>query len=304
MLDYLGFGALVVAVIVLILAYKKSNNKENLPGNSQISLADINERLGIIDNAQQNIEELNKKLIDFENLFSDKSKRGKLGEEYLEDIIKDCLINKHYDFQHTLTNGKRVDCLLTFETDSTNEKICIDSKFVWENYEKFKQESDENIRKNLFKDFEKDVNVHIKAISEKYIVPGETANLALMFVASEGVFREICEISEDFIKTARQKNVIITSPNTMWAFLRTYRMLIQNREMYEQTHVIQKEVSTLTQIINIFNTKFNELENRHGKNSQTIEELKTSVSKINKTSNKIQNLDLDEKTDLNNKKVG
>ena len=90
----------------------------------------------------------------------------------------------------------------------------------------------------------------------------------------------------------------------MWAFLRTYRMLIQNREMYEQTHVIQKEVSTLTQIINIFNTKFNELENRHGKNSQTIEELKTSVSKINKTSNKIQNLDLDEKTDLNNKKVG
>ena len=95
MLDYLGFGALVVAVILLILAYKKSNNKENLPGNSQISLADINERLGIIDNAQQNIEELNKKLIDSENLFSDKSKRGKLGEEYLEDIIKDCLINKH-----------------------------------------------------------------------------------------------------------------------------------------------------------------------------------------------------------------
>lgn len=125
-----------------------------------------------------------------------------------------------------------------------------------------------------------------------------------MFVASEGVFREICEISDDFIKLARQKNVIITSPNTMWAFLRTYRMLIQNREMYEQTHVIQKEVSALTQIINIFNNKFNELESRHGKNSQTIEEIKTSVSKITKTSNKIQNLDLEEKVDLIKKKVG
>jgi len=303
-LEYLGFGALIVSLALFFLVYKKANNKENSSENDQISLSDINERLGIIDSAQQNIEELNKKLIDFENLFSDKSKRGKLGEEYLEDIIKDCLVKKHYDFQHTLTNGKRVDCLLTFDSDSTNEKICIDSKFVWENYEKFKQESDENTRKNLFKEFEKDVNVHIKVISEKYIIPGETANLALMFVASEGVFREICEISEDFIKTARQKNVIITSPNTMWAFLRTYRLLIQNREMYEQTHIIQKEVSALTQVINTFNTKFNELESRHGKNSQTIEELKTSVSKITKTSNKIQNLDLDEKTDLINKKVG
>ena len=124
-----------------------------------------------------------------------------------------------------------------------------------------------------------------------------------MFVASEGVFREICEISEDFIKEARQKNVIITSPNTMWAFLRTYRMLIQNREMYEQSNVIQKEVSVLAQVINTFNTRFKELETRHGKNSETIEEIKTSVSKITKSSNKIQNLDLDDKSDLDNKKV-
>ena len=298
-MEYLGFGALIAAVVLLFLVYQKLNNKEKSSEYDQISLVDINERLGIIDRAQQNIEELNKKIIDFENLFSDKSKRGKLGEEYLKDIVKDCLIKKHYDFQYTLTNGKRADCLLSFDsTDSTNEKICIDSKFVWENYEKFKHETDENIKKDLFKEFKKDVETHINAISEKYIVSGETANLALMFVASEGVFSEICEISEDFIKLARQKNVIITSPNTMWAFLRTYRLLIQNREMYEQTHTIQKEVSALTKIINIFDTKFNELENRHGKNSQTIEEIKTSVSKITKTSNKIQNLDLEEKVDL------
>ena len=299
MLEYLGFGALIVSLVLFFWVYKKANNKEKSSEYDQISLGDINERLGIIDRAQQNIEELNKKLIDFENLFSDKSKRGRLGEEYLEDIVKDCLIKKHYDFQYTLSNDKRVDCLLTFDsTDSTNEKICIDSKFVWTNYEKYKQETDENIKKELFKEFKKDVETHIKVISEKYIVTGETANLALMFVGSEGVFREICEISEDFIKIARQKNVIITSPNSMWAFLRTYRLLIQNREMYEQTHTIQKEVSALTKIINIFNTKFNELENRHGKNSQTIEEIKTSVSKITKISNKIQNLDLDEKIDL------
>ena len=95
--------------------------------------------------------------------------------------------------------------------------------------------------------------------------------------------------------------MIITSPNTMWSFLRTYKLLIQNREMYEQTHVIQKEVSTLSQVINTFSTRFKELETRHGKNSEVIEEIKTSVSKITKTSNKIQNLDLDNNSDFDNK---
>lgn len=302
MLEYIGFFGILVLIIGVFLIYQKLGSKDQSNDGTQVNLADIQERLGIIEKAQETIENLNKKLINFENLFSDKTKRGRLGEEYLENIVKDCLIEKHYDFQHMFSNGKKVDCLLKFET--TNETIAIDSKFVWDNYEKYKQETDENIKKSLFKEFEKDVNNHIKAISEKYIITGETAPLALMFVASEGVFREICEISEDFIKKAREKNVIITSPNTMWAFLRTYKLLIQNREMYEQTHVIQKEVSVLAQVINTFKSKFEELEKRHGKNSETIEEIKTSVSKITKTSNKIQNLDLDEKSNLENKKVG
>jgi len=296
-LEYIVFGAVLVAVVVY-LVFKNKQTKNN----GEVSLSDIKERLGIIEAAQANIETLNKNLIDFKNLFGDKSKRGKLGEEYLEDLVKDCLVEKHYSFQHTFSNGKRVDCLLKF--GSTNENIGIDSKFSWENYEKYKQETDENNKKSLLKEFEKDVNNHIKAISEKYIVTGETAQLALMFVASEGVFRAIEDISDDFVKKAREKNVIITSPNTMWSFLRTYKLLIQNREMYEQTHVIQKEVSTLSQVINTFNSRFTELETRHGKNSEVIEEIKTSVSKITKTSNKIQNLDLDDKSDFDNNKVG
>ena len=263
-------------------------------------MANISERLGIIEPAQTNIENLNKNLTDFKNLFGDKSRRGKLGEEYLEDIVKDVLLEKHYSFQHTLSNSKRVDCLLKF--GSTNENIAIDSKFSWENYEKFKEENDENLRKGLLKEFEKDINNHIKAISEKYVVPGETAPLAIMFVASEGVFRVIEEISEDLIKMARQKNVIITSPSTLWGFLRTYKLLIQNREMYEQTHVIQKEVSALAQLINTFTAKFKDLDARHSRNSDLIEELKSSVSKISKTSNKIQNLDLEDKPELTNNK--
>jgi len=285
MLEYIVIGVLVVVLAVLI--YQKLGSK------NEISLSDIKERLGIIENAQKSIETLNEKIIDFENIFNNKTKRGKLGEEYLEDIVKDTLIEKHYKFQHTLTNNKRVDCLLKF--GSTNENICIDSKFVWDSYEKYFQENDEDKRKQFLKKFEKDLNNHIEAISEKYIVTGETAPLAIMFIASEGVFRAIEDISEDFIKIARKKNVIITSPSTLWSFLRTYKLLIQNREMYEQTHVIQKEVSELSLIIQAFEEGFNDLEKRHNKNSETIEDIKTSVSKITKTSEKIQNLDLDDK---------
>lgn len=299
-MEYILSGAAIGILVVLFFIYQKVSQKNQNEDPNQISLANISERLGIIEAAQTNIENLNKNLTDFKNLFGDKSRRGKLGEEYLEDIVKDVLLEKHYSFQHTLSNSKRVDCLLKF--GSTNENIAIDSKFSWENYEKFKEENDENLRKGLLKEFEKDINNHIKAISEKYVVPGETAPLAIMFVASEGVFRVIEEISEDLIKMARQKNVIITSPSTLWGFLRTYKLLIQNREMYEQTHVIQKEVSALAQLINTFTAKFKDLDARHSRNSDLIEELKSSVSKISKTSNKIQNLDLEDKPELTNNK--
>ena len=299
-MEYILSGAAIGILVVLFFIYQKVSQINQNEDPNQISLANISERLGIIEAAQTNIENLNKNLTDFKNLFGDKSRRGKLGEEYLEDIVKDVLLEKHYSFQHTLSNSKRVDCLLKF--GSTNENIAIDSKFSWENYEKFKEENDENLRKGLLKEFEKDINNHIKAISEKYVVPGETAPLAIMFVASEGVFRVIEEISEDLVKMARQKNVIITSPSTLWGFLRTYKLLIQNREMYEQTHVIQKEVSALAQLINTFTAKFKDLDARHSRNSDLIEELKSSVSKISKTSNKIQNLDLEDKPELTNNK--
>ena len=295
MFEYLIIGGLAVVVIFAFLIYQKigSKNKENT---DEIGLSDIKERLGNIENAQQAIEKLNEKIIDFENIFNNKTKRGKLGEEYLEEIVKDTLAAKHYSFQHTLSNNKRVDCLLTF--GSTNENICIDSKFVWDNYEKYFKETDEDKKHQHLKEFQKDLNNHIKAISEKYIITGETAQLAIMFIGSEGVFRAIEDISEDFIKEARKKNVIITSPNTLWAFLRTYKLLIQNREMYEQTHVIQKEVSELSKVIDAFEKGFKDLENRHNKNSETILDIKNSVSKITNTSQKIQNLDLE------NKKIG
>ena len=129
----------------------------------------------------------------------------------------------------------------------------------------------------------------------KYKIIGETAPLSLMFVAAEEVFRDISKHPYNFIKKAREKNVVIVSPDTIFGFLRTYRLLIQNREMYILSGIIQKEVSDLSKIIDAFEKGFKDLENRHNKNSETIQDLKTSVSKITNTSQKIQNLDLENK---------
>ena len=102
MLEYIAFGGLLIVIIGIFLIYQKIGNKDQSNDASQLNLADIQERLGIIENAQENIKILNEKLTDFENLFSDKTRRGRLGEEYLESIVKDGLLEKHYTFQHVL----------------------------------------------------------------------------------------------------------------------------------------------------------------------------------------------------------
>ena len=121
------------------------------------------------------------------------------------------------------------------------------------------------------KEFEKDLNNHIKAISEKYIVTGETAQLAIMFIGSEKVFLELLRTYLKILLKRHVKKMSSLLHQILWAFLRTYKLLIQNREMYEQTHIIQKEVSDLSKVIDAFEKGFKDLENRHNKNSETIQ---------------------------------
>ena len=217
-MEYLIIGIGTVLIVLTFLIYQKVSKKKDLETDYKETLGNIFKQLGAIEKVHEDFKDIQDNIIDFRNLFNNKTERGKLGEEYLEDIIKDSLQAKHYKFQHTLGGGKRVDCFLNFGTPQ--ESICIDSKFSWENYKKMTEEKDEQTRKILAKAFADDINKHIKDISEKYIVSGETAPLALMFVASEGVFRAIENSPQNFVVKAREKDVVIVSPTTMWSFLR------------------------------------------------------------------------------------
>ena len=288
MIEYIIIVILVVIAVLAYLIYQKVNEKED---NSVLN--NIDTKLQTIAETKQTMEDLQGDMVDFKNLFNNRSDRGKFGEEYLEDLVRDALNTKHYKFQHTLSNGKRPDCFLTF--GSPEESVCIDSKFSWENYKKMHEEKNPEIRKTHAKAFKEDIMQHIKEVADKYVIIGETAPLALMFVAAEEVFRDISKHRHNFIKKAREKNVVIVSPDTIFGFLRTYRLLIQNREMYILSGIIQKEVSALDEDIGRLAKRITDADTKHSQISELFRQSRTSVEKIQKHSSKILNLDLDQK---------
>ena len=303
-LNYMIIALCLTIIFCIYLLYKKVDNKNDLKKDLGIEreirdgLGQLTIRLKAIDEKQKELENVKEIVIDFKNLFNNKTERGKLGEEYLEGIIQDTLQKKHYKFQHTLSNKKRVDCFLTL--GSSNESFAIDSKLSWENYKKMQEASDTNSRNSYAKEFASDINKHINDVSEKYIITGETAPIALMFVASEGVFRAIEDSSQNFVKIARTKNVVILSPNTLWSFLRTYKLLIQNKEMYEKSHILQKEVTSLTKDVSLLVDRFFSIGDKQDKITEDFRKLKISVDKIQTRSERIKNLDLDQKEKVEN----
>ena len=289
MIEYIIIVILVVIAVLAYLIYQKVNTKED-----DTVLTNIDTKLQTIVEAKKTMENLQGDMVDFKNLFNNRSDRGKFGEEYLEDLVRDALNKKHYKFQHTLSNGKRPDCFLTF--GSPEESVCIDSKFSWENYKKMHEEKNPEIRKSHAKAFKEDIMQHIKEVADKYIIIGETAPLSLMFVAAEEVFRDISKHPYNFIKKAREKNVVIVSPDTIFGFLRTYRLLIQNREMYILSGIIQKEVFALDEDIERLTKRITDADTKHSQISESFRQSRTSVEKIRKHISKILNLDLDQKT--------
>jgi len=308
-MEYIAILIGIALMIFMWLIYQKLENKNNNGDNKEaldfererkkdISnlkeevITAITEKYSKIEERVSEMQATQKDVVDFKNLFTNKTERGQLGEEWLEDILKDAVSKKHYETQHTFSNGKRVDFFLNF--GSPNERISIDSKFSWENYKKMLEASDDINKKKYAKEFAEDINKHINAVAE-YIIEGETAPIALMFVASEGVFRAIEKSPNDFRKKAREKNVIIVSPDTIFGPLRTYKLLIQNREMYEMSNILQKEVGVLGEDVSRLIDRFTTLGDRQEKVSDDFRKLKISMDKIANRSDKIKNLDLEKK---------
>ncbi|HBQ37236.1 MAG TPA: DNA recombination protein RmuC, partial [Rhodobacteraceae bacterium] len=217
------------------LAEVQAKMTETLHGGSlrtTRSLTELQERLATMDKAQSNIEKLSSNVLSLQDILSNKQTRGAFGEIQLNDIVSKALPTDSYKLQATLSNGKRADCLI--DLPNPPGPIVIDSKFPLEAYESLRNADNDWEMKAAVSAFKTSVKNHIKAISERYIIEGETADGALMFLPSEAVYAELHANFPELVREGFAAHVWIVSPTTCMATLNTMRAILKDARMREQ----------------------------------------------------------------------
>ena len=260
------------------------------------TFSNILERLTKIDETQKKIDSLGAEIVSLQSVLTDKKTRGIFGEVNLNYILSSVFgeNNKNiYELQYKLSNGSIVDSIIHAPEPLGN--ICIDSKFPLENYERMTNKSlSKEEREYSLKMFKIDVKKHIDAIASKYIISGETANQAIMFLPAEAIFAEINAYHSDLLKEAYNKKVWITSPTTLMSTLTTVYMIIKNIERNKYAKVMQNELNKLS-------LDFARYKERWDKLSRSIETVGKDVRDINVTTDKItKRFDSINKVELDN----
>lgn len=253
------------------------------------------ERLTKIDEAQKNIDVLSKDIISLQSVLTDKKTRGTFGEVNLNYILTSIFGEKRvvYDVQHKMSNGTMADAII-FAPEPLGT-ICIDSKFPLENYERMTDKSLNNTaREAALKLFKIDVKKHIDAIHDKYIIHGETADEAIMFLPAEAVFAEINAYHDDILKYAYSKHVWICGPTTLMATLSTISMILKNIERDKYAKVIHEELNKLGIEFKRYKERWDKLSKSIDSVSNEVKDIHTTTDKITKKFESINSVDIEE----------
>ena len=256
------------------------------------SLGDLQQRLETIDKAQANIEKLSGNVLSLQDILSNKQTRGAFGEIQLHDIVQKALPKDAYTMQATLSNGKRADCLI--HLPNPPGPIVIDAKFPLEAYEALRRADSPRLLQEAAQMMRTAVRAHIRAISEKYILEGETADGALMFLPSEAVYAELHANFPDLVREGFAVKVWIVSPTTCMATLNTMRAVLKDARMREQAGAIRKELSLLYADVERLGTRVENLDRHFGQAAKDIEEIKISSDKATKRARRLDNFDFEE----------
>ena len=256
------------------------------------TLTDLRERLAKIDVAQQKISALSEQVVSLQEVLSNKQARGAFGEIQLNDLVTSALPPSAYEFQVVLTNQKRADCVL--KLPNPPGLIVIDSKFPLESYHALRVASNDREKLEAERFFKASVLKHIKDISEKYIVAGETAESALMFLPSEAIYAELHANFPDVVEASYRSKVWIVSPTTLMATLNTVRAILKDAKMREQAGVIQKEVGVLIDDIGRLDGRIESLSRHFKQANEDIDGIKISSGKIARHIQRIEDIQLGE----------
>ncbi|MBK0327480.1 DNA recombination protein RmuC [Rhodobacteraceae bacterium F11138] len=269
--------------------------KETLHGSSRqtaTSLTQLQERLATIDKAQDNITKLSGDVLSLQDILSNKQTRGAFGEIQLNDIVSKALPSDSYQLQATLSNGKRADCLI--HLPNPPGPIVIDSKFPLEAYEALRRAETQAQMTDAARQMRTAVRAHIKAISERYIIEGETADGALMFLPSEAVYAELHANFPDVVRDGFAARVWIVSPTTCMATLNTMRAILKDARMREQAGAIRKELGLLQKDVERLGDRVVNLDRHFGQAAKDIAEIKISADKAGRRAQRLDNFDFEE----------
>ncbi len=268
---------------------------ENLSGSAQAtakSLGELSQRLETIDKAQKNITNLSEQVVSLQHVLDDKHARGAFGEVQLNDIVVDALPPSAYSFQKVLSNAKRADCVINLPNPPG--PIVIDAKFPLTSYSAMLDTDNDVERAAFAKQLGADTKKHIKDIAERYIIPGETSDSALMFIPSEAVYAEIHAHHPDVIELSHRSKVYLVSPTTMMATLTTVRAVLRDVRMREQASLIQVEIAVMLKDVDRLLDRVRKLESHFDQADRDIKDIRISANKISSRGTKIEELELED----------
>ena len=291
MTTYIFALLIIITVLLLVLVFRKNTiDLSSLREDNARLRERLAERLGMLSQNAIELKNISSDIANFKDiLMGNKQARGTFGEKQLEDLVRDIMPPETYAFQSVLSTGVRPDCVIRLPYPPGD--MIIDSKFPLESYNRILENKNDGMAR---KQFELDVRKHIDAIAEKYIIPGTTAESAMMFIASESIFMELHTAFPDTIEYAAHKKVFIVSPATLWATLNTIRAVLSDIKIKRVAGKIKRELDLLLTDLSRLDGRTENLQRHFAQTVGDIEQIQTSVSKITPRAEKLRDMDFGE----------
>jgi DNA recombination protein RmuC len=270
------------------VTHRVGQSMEQTTRNTMDSLRVLHERLGIIDNAHQNLTELTTQVTTLRDVLANKQSRGAFGQARMEAIVQDGMPKDSFAFQYTLSNGKRPDCVI-FLPDQ--RPLCIDAKFPLEAMTALHDARTDDERKFASQRLRADVMKHVTDIAGKYLIPGETQDNALMFVPSESVYAEIYDAFDDVIQKAYRARIVLVSPSLLMLAIQVMQQLLKDARMRDAADKVRIEVMNMMGDVERLRDRVSKLGSHFDQVSEDVRQVLISVGKIGKRATKIEELD-------------
>jgi len=254
------------------------------------SLQKLNERLVVIDNAQRNITDLASQVTSLQGVLTNKQQRGAFGQGRMELIVQDALPKGCYEFQLTLSNKSRPDCAV-FLPD--RRPLVIDAKFPLEAITAFREAKSDEERKQAAARLRQDLGRHVGTIADKYLIPGETQDLALMFVPSESIYADLHDGFEDIVQKAFRSKVVIVSPSLLMLAIQVVQQIQRDARMREAADQIHAEVGHLMDDLKRLHERVLRLQQHFGQANEDVRQILISAEKIERRGTRIQEVEFE-----------